>query len=437
MKTFYQLLANNILASITTFTVWFGITFYTFLETNSVFATGMISGIYLTMTALSGIWFGSLVDRYRKKSMMVLSSAVSLAAFTLAFVLYRTAESGAFTRIDSPALWVFIVTILLGVVAGNIRNIVLPTLVTMLIAEDRRDKANGLSGMAFGISFLVVSTISGFLVGSSGMYHVLLLGIGGAVLAIVHLRFIEVAEVQIVHAEGASQRVDLRGTFKVIRLVPGLLALIFFTTFNNFLGGVFMALLDAYGLSLVSVETWGMLWGLLSTAFIVGGLIITKWGLGKNPLRTMLLANSVIWVISSFFTVYPSIILLTAGMFVYLCVAPYIEAAEHTVVQKVVPLERQGRVFGFAQSVEQAASPATAFLIGPIAQFIFIPFMTTGAGVRLIGEWFGTGPDRGIALVFTITGIIGLAVTIMAFRSRPYRTLSLQYQTSPTEEAKS
>ena len=94
--------------------------------------------------------------------------------------------------------------------------------------------------------------------------------------------------------------------------------------------------------------------------------------------------------------------LLAVGMFVWLCLIPVVEAAEQTILQKVVPPERQGRVFGFAQSVEQAASPITAFLIGPIAQFVFIPFMTTGAGVELLGGWFGTGPDRGLALLFTV-----------------------------------
>ena len=103
---------------------------------------------------------------------------------------------------------------------------------------------------------------------------------------------------------------------------------------------------------------------------------------------------------------------------------PFVEASEQTILQKVVPPERQGRVFGFAQSIEQSASPLTAFLIGPLAQFIFIPFMTTGAGVDLIGNWFGTGPDRGIALVFTITGLIGLCVTFLAIGSRYYRQLS-------------
>jgi DHA3 family multidrug efflux protein-like MFS transporter len=90
-------------------------------------------------------------------------------------------------------------------------------------------------------------------------------------------------------------------------------------------------------------------------------------------------------------------------------------------------------VFGFAQSVEQAASPVTSFLIGPVAQLIFIPFMTTGAGVGLIGDWFGSGTDRGLALLFTVTGLIGLLVTIAAMRSGAYRLLSKKYEKQERE----
>ena len=106
---------------------------------------------------------------------------------------------------------------------------------------------------------------------------------------------------------------------------------------------------------------------------------------------------------------------------------PYAEAAEQTTLQKVVPYERQGRVFGFAQSVEQAASPLTAFLIAPLAQFVFIPFMTTGARRRAIGDWFGSGPERGIALVFVVAGLLGMLATIAALNSRYYRELSAAY----------
>lgn len=437
LRTFYHLLGNSLVASVINFTVWFAITFYIYIQTKSVFATAIIAGIYLVATASTGIWFGSLVDHHRKKTMMLAANAASIVLYAASFVLYQTVPHETFKDPASPILWVFVVLLLVGVIASNIRTIALPTLVTILIPENRRDRANGLVGMAFGVSFLVTSVISGLLVAAGGMFYVLLLAMGTLLLSTFHLLTVKVPEKDIIHTEeDGGKKVDLRGTFKVVKGVPGLFALILFSTFNNFLGGVFMALMDAYGLSLMSVQAWGLLWGFLSTGFIIGGLVIAKTGLGKNPVRALLLTNIILWIVCILFPLNASIILLTGGMFIYMCLIPYVEAAEQTILQKVVPFQRQGRVFGFAQSVEQSASPLTAFLIGPIAQFIFIPFMTTGAGVQLIGSWFGTGADRGIALVFVLTGIIGLVATLIALVSKYYRELSARYlEKSPNNGA--
>ncbi len=365
MKIFYHLLGNTLLASITNFTVWFDLTFFVYLETRSVLATSLLAGIYLIAVAVSGFWFGSLVDHYKKKHCMLASSVVSLSIYSLGFAIYLLAPPDAFKSPASLTLWIFAPLLLMGVISGNIRGIAMPTLITLLIPEERRDRANGLLGTAFGVSFLIVSVISGLLVGLAGMFWILVVGIVMTVLALVHLWLIPVVEQAIVHIDGKPQRIDIRGTLAAISTIPGLFALIVFTTINNFLGGVFMSLMDPYGLSLVSVEVWGLLWGMLSLGFIFGGLAIARWGLGRNPLRAMFSANITIWAICSVMTIQPSIALLMVGMFIYLCVVPYIEAAEQTIIQKVVPPERQGRVFGFAQSMEQAASPLTALLIGP------------------------------------------------------------------------
>jgi DHA3 family multidrug efflux protein-like MFS transporter len=427
LKAFYHLLTNTLVTSVINFTLWFAITFYVYLETRSVFAVSLIAGLYLVATAATGIWFGSLVDHHKKKTMMIISNFAALFFYIVSFVIYQLTDPAAFKDPASVSLWALVVTLMLGVIAGNIRGIAMPTLVTILIPEGKRDRANGLVGTASGVSFLVTSVISGFLVAAGGMLYALLLGLVGLAVALLHLLLVSVPEKGVAHLEGAPKKVDLKGTFKIVRGVPGLMALILFSTFNNFLGGVFMALMDAYGLSLVSVQVWGLLWGVLSTGFIIGGLVIAKVGLGKNPVRALILTNMVLWIVSIIFPLQASIILLAGGMFIYMCLIPYVEASEQTILQKVVPFERQGRVFGFAQSVEQAASPLTAFLIGPIAQFIFIPFMTTGFGVQAIGSWFGTGPDRGMALVFIIAAVIGLIATFIAFRSKQYKLLSQRY----------
>ena len=118
-----------------------------------------------------------------------------------------------------------------------------------------------------------------------------------------------------------------------------------------------------------------------------------------------------------------------------------IEAAEQTVLQRSIPFERQGRVFGFAQLVENAAAPLTAFLMAPLAETVFMPFMTDGRGADWIGDWFGTGPERGIALMFTLAGLLGVVVTCARPRvallpacSRPRRWRRLPRRAGPASQ---
>jgi DHA3 family multidrug efflux protein-like MFS transporter len=428
--TFHQLLGNNLVANITNFTVWFAVTFWVFLETRSVFATGMVAGIFLIFTAGLGFWFGSLVDHHGKKNVMMGSSAASFLLYLVALGFYSITPEPRFADPFGLVLWLFVLLAMSGMIAGNVRSIALPTLVTALIPEDRRDKANGLVGMVTGVGFLTTSAISGFLLAWGGMRWTLLFALAMTVPVFLHLLLVRFEEPRIEAHHDQPRRVDIRGTIRIVAAVPGLLALILFGCFNNFLGGVYMALMDAYGLSLMKVQHWGLLWAFLSCGFILSGIVIARTGLGRNPLKTLLRVNLIMWSVAALFTIQSSIILLTVGCFIWMFLGPYAEASEHTTLQKVVPYERQGRVFGFAQSVEQAASPLTAFIIGPLAQFVFIPLMTTGAGADAIGDWYGRGPERGIALVFTVAGLVGLLATILAFNSSYYRRLSAVYRDS-------
>lgn len=436
MRTFYAVLGNTLVATFTNMYVWFAVTFWLYLETRSVLATSVMAGVYLVITSVSGFFLGSIVDRYRKWAVLAMSSLLSLGLYLVAAALFFAVPREEFRDPANPLLWVFVTLCLFGAITGNVRTIGMMTLVTLLVPEGRRDRANGLVGTANGIAFLMTSMVSGITVGQLGMSGVMIIALGMSVVVLLHLATVRIAETRPVRAEGqaAAQFVDVRGTLKMIVAVPGLLGLIFFSAFNNFLGGVFMALMDAYGLELVSVEAWGFIWGVLSVGFIVGGLLIARFGLGVNPLRTLFLVNVVCWIVCIVFTIQSWVWLLMLGMFIWLTLMPMVEASEQTILQKVIVPERQGRVFGLAQSIEMAASPLTAFFVGPLAQFVFIPLMTDGAGAELIGSWYGTGVDRGIAALFSIAGLAGLLVTLAGMRTGAFRALSAHYLRAPALE---
>ncbi len=424
--TFYHVLANNLLAGITNNLVWFALTFWVYLETESVLATSWIAGTFAIAGMFGGFVFGPIVDRERKKTALVQSSLMSLVAYCIGAVIYFTHPETTWQEPFSPMLWIMIVVLMLGVVANNLRMIAQSTIVTMLFAGNR-DKANGLVGASMGLSFAVTSVFSGLIIGFFGMGTAIIVAISATLLALLHLAFISLPEKEIVHLEDKPKRIDIKGSYLLAAAIPGLIGIILFNTFNNFLGGVFMALMDPYGLSLVSVQAWGIMWGLVSLASIGGSIYVSQRGVGARPMRLIMILNMVMWGVCLIFPLQASVPLLLVGMLTWMIFFPVIEAAEQTVMQSAVPFEQQGRVFGFAQSIESMATPITTFLIGPIATFVFIPFMTTGTGVDLIGDWFGTGANRGMALVFILAGLLGMVATLLAWGSHSYRLLSTHY----------
>jgi len=427
MRTFFQALVNTALANVTTSYLWFALTFWVYLETRSVLATGIIGGAYMLFVALFGMLFGTIVDRLRKHSAMLLASGTSLGAFLVAGAVYLIFPESELVDFAGPWFWIFAGVILFGGVIENMRNIALSTTVTLLVPPERHANANGMVGTVQGLAFMVTSVFSGLSVGLLGMGWTLLIAIVFTGVAVAHLLFLRIPEEKPVVEERAPL-IDVRGALAAIRLVPGLFALLIFSTFNNLIGGVYMALMDPYGLELFPVEWWGVVLGISSTGFIVGGLVIAKFGLGRNPIRTMLLLVTFMGLLGAFFTIRESWLLYGFGIWLYMCIIPAVEAAEQTVIQKVVEFRTQGRVFGFAQAFESAAAPITAFLIAPIAEFLVIPYMQTRAGQETWGWLLGEGEDtRGIALVFLVAGLLMVLAALLAFTTRSYRRISAFY----------
>ncbi len=429
MKHFYQVLINTLIANVTTSFLWFALTFWVYLETKSVLATGILGGTYMLFVAFCAIWFGTIVDHRKKKWVMTFASTFTLIAFAIAATFFFTLPKTTLLNLTLPYFWIFSCIILAGAVVENMRNIALSTIVTLLVPTDKHANANGLVGAVQGIGFIVTSVISGLAVGFLGMGWVMVIACSLTAASFLHILFVRIPEENIAHdPELANKKIDLKGSIAAIRAVPGLFGLIIFSMLNNFIGGVYMALMDPYGLTIFSVQVWGIVFGVAGTGFIIGGILVAKFGLGKNPVRTLLTMAVIMGLLGAMFTIREWWWLYAAGIWLYMVLIPVMEAAEQTIIQKVVPYKRQGRVFGFAQAAEAAAAPLTAFAIAPIAQFWVIPAFQNPQTQANFAWLLGTGDTRGIAFIFLISGIVMVGLAIWAFSTRTYRRLSNSYE---------
>lgn len=427
MRTFLHVLVNTAVANITTSFLWFGLTFWIYAETRNVIATGVIGGAYMLFISVFSMFFGTMVDRFRKKPVMLWATMAAFVVFCLDTALFFWVGEAAIVDLTTPWFWIFAVVMLAGAVVEQLRSIALSTTVTLLVPDERHANANGMVGTVQGVSMLVTSVLSGLSVGYLGMGWTLVIGLAAMLLAMLHLAALRIPEREIVHVEGTTKWVDIRGGWQAVLAARGLLALVLFSTINNLVGGVYMALMDPYGIDLFEVQGWGIWFAVASTGFIAGGAVIAATGLGKRPMRTMLLIAAFIGLVGAVFTLREWGWLFILGCWVYMAFIPAVEAAEQTVIQRVVPYEKQGRVFGFAMTFEAAAAPITSLLIAPIAQVWVIPYMREEGEAQW--SWLlGEGVNRGIALIFLVAGLICTLIAVLAFLTPQYRELSAQYE---------
>lgn len=430
-SSFLNILINTAVANLTTSYLWFALTFWVYLETENVMATGITGGSYMLLIAFFSMVFGTLIDRYRKKQIFVFSSVFTTLAFGVAGLIFLWLPTEDILNIGGPQFWLFSGVVLLGAVVEQMRSIALSTTVTLLVPVERHANANGLVGTVQGIAFIVTSVFSGLSIGLLGMGWTLALALILISATLLHVLFIKLPEATPEPLPGEQKIFDLRNSYLAVIAIPGLIALIFFSMFNNFIGGVYMALMDPYGLSIMSVEAWGITFGLASTGFILGGALIAKFGLGSNPIRTLLICVVFMGALGALFTIREWVWLYILGIWLYMALIPAVEAAEQTVIQKVVPYRRQGRVFGFAQMLEASAAPLTAFIIAPIAQYGIIPYLHSPEGEANFRWLLGQGDARGIALVFLAGGLTMVLVALVAMSTKQYRRLSATFMSTP------
>jgi hypothetical protein len=96
-------------------------------------------------------------------------------------------------------------------------------------------------------------------------------------------------------------------------------------------------------------------------------------------------------------------------------------ACNQTILQSKIAPAVQGRVFAVAGMVAAGALPLAALAAGPLADRVFEPLLRPGGALAdtAVGHLLGTGPGRGVGLMFVVLGaLVLIAVGIASLNPR-------------------
>ena len=117
----------------------------------------------------------------------------------------------------------------------------------------------------------------------------------------------------------------------------------------------------------------------------------------------------------------PSVPLIIVGMILMNATHPIAGGSSQAIWQSKVPPNLQGRVFAIGQVSAIAAAPFAFLLAGSLADTVFEPLMDEATGVP--ATLLGSGPGRGIGLMFVLTGLFVVGFVLAARRHPRIRNL--------------
>ncbi len=177
----------------------------------------------------------------------------------------------------------------------------------------------------------------------------------------------------------------------------------------------------------VAFASEGAAGGVLSAAgfgMIAGSIAVSAWGGPKRRVRGVMLAIAIGGTSVALTGLRPSLLLVGACSFGLMAVVPVANAASLALWQLKVPPAMQGRVFSIRRMISQGISPIAILASGPLADSVFEPLLAEGGALAgSVGAVIGTGPGRGVGLMFIITGLMTVSLAVLGYALPRIRNL--------------
>lgn len=388
----------------------FGIGVWVFQKTGSATAMSLIA----LATSLPGVLLspvsGVLVDRWNRRTALLVSeigagvASTLLAALALSghieiwHIYVLTGLSSAFAVLSWPAMSAAITTLLPKVQFG---------------------RANGLVQGAEAASFVLSPILGAFMFAKFGLLGLLVADVvsfGVMILALLSVRIPNPPKSEEALEKKPSIWKEVPFGFTYIFARKGLLGLLCFFLLINLFGGLAGILWTPLLLSLYSPLVTGNVMSSLGIGMLIGTAIMGAWGGPKRRIHGVLGFCLISTLGSIGMALPPSPWLYGALGAFFMASMPIVNASSQAIWQSKVAPEVQGKVFAARRMIAWFTTPLAALVAGPLADKVFEPAMRPGGTLSTaLGPMLGTEKGAGIRLIFVIAGFATAAACLVAY----------------------
>ncbi|WP_433223095.1 amino acid adenylation domain-containing protein [Dactylosporangium sp. CS-047395] len=381
----------------------FAIPVWIYLTTGSVAQFALFAVLGLVPGLLTLPIAGAIVDRYDRRRIVL---AGDLAAGGVQGVLAALLWTGHLSvGVLYPA------TVALSI-ALAFQRIAYTSAIPQLVPKRLLGHAAGIGQLGAGLAQLLAPLLGAGLLATIGLRGILTLDVASYLIAVAIVLAVRFPSTM-PWRRHETLRAEIAGGFRYVwgnRNFRRML--LWFAVLNIPLSAVFL-MLSPLVLSFATLRQVGQISFVSALGVFLGGLIMAAWG-GPRHRRMfgVLLATLALAACALLTGLRENLILIGAGALGMALALTLLNGVYTTIIQVKVPQRLHGRVFSLNTLIAWSTMPLGFGIVAPFGAELFRPLLHDGAPLAdALGPIFGTGPNRGLGLMFAA---FALAIAVIA-----------------------
>lgn len=407
-RTFMVVWLGQVVSNLGSAMTGFGLGIWVYQETGSASQVAFIVLASRVPALFVSPFAGALIDRWDRRWAMILADA-GAAVGTLAIMLLLLA--------GSLEIWHLYVALAVSGVFSAFQFPAYGAAITLMVDKQDYARASGFVQLAGSVGRIAAPATAAAIVVWAGLTPLFVIDFVTFLFAVATLVAVHFPAPPPSERQGRGVMALLREARLGLDFVlerRALLILMLSFVMVNFAFAFQSVLLIPLLLETTSEQIAGWVVSLAAGAVVVGSLVLGSWGGPKDRVVGVYVPIFAMGIGLSLTGLRPSVLLIVIGILVMNGTHPIAGGSSQAIWQSKVPPNLLGRVFAIRQVSAIIASPPAFLLAGWLADRVFEPLMADATGP--LAALVGSGPGRGMGLMFLLVGVFVMGVVMWAWR---------------------